>query len=82
MILLCEGKTKPVIVEMSEVQDLLYDDIKEKKFRLEMAQEFRRILEEAEITNFLDPESSQSPKRPDNSKVSTTASKGEPRSRR
>jgi parvulin-like peptidyl-prolyl isomerase len=61
VILLCEGITKPVVVEMSEVQDLLHEDLLEKKYRLAMARHFEQILAAARITNYLDPDQSRSP---------------------
>ncbi|NIL98405.1 MAG: peptidylprolyl isomerase [Planctomycetales bacterium] len=61
VILLCEEITKPVVVELAEVRDLLYQDLLEKKHRLAMAQHFEKLLAAARITNFLDPDASRTP---------------------
>lgn len=54
MILLrCLGRTTPVVQEMRAVRDLLYEDIKEKKLRIGMADEFNRLRNSAQIDNFL-----------------------------
>jgi hypothetical protein len=57
VILWCEGKTKPVAnVEFSEVRDGLYEDLMERKYRVEMAKEFERLNAAAKIKNHLVPE--------------------------
>ncbi len=53
VILLCEGQTKPVEVDFQSVRDLLYEDLYEKKIRVEMAQYFDRLRDQARIVNFL-----------------------------
>ncbi|MCE9553753.1 MAG: peptidylprolyl isomerase [Planctomycetes bacterium] len=61
VILFCEGRTKPVVVEMAEVAKELQSDLHEKKFRVAMAQEFERLQEAAEVENMLDPKASHHP---------------------
>lgn len=61
IILLCEGHTKPTVVEFEAVRDLLHQDIHEKKLRIEMAQEFDRLKDSAHIDNYL-AGTSQSPR--------------------
>jgi parvulin-like peptidyl-prolyl isomerase len=61
IILYCEGYTQPQKVQMSEVHDLLVEDIHEKKIRLAMADEFNRMKDGAQIDNYLTG-SSHSPK--------------------
>ena len=63
VIMFCEGYTKPVVVKMAEVRDLLYEDIFEKKQRLAMAAEFEQIMDRAEIVNFLEPDESRTAKK-------------------
>lgn len=54
IILRCLGFTKPVVREVSEVQDELERDLREKKMRLAMNSEFDRLREAGQIDNFLD----------------------------
>ncbi|MGB6044074.1 MAG: peptidylprolyl isomerase [Pirellulales bacterium] len=61
VVLLCEGITEPVVVEFSEVRDLLYQDLLEKKYRLAMARHFEKLIASARITNNIDPQASQAP---------------------
>jgi parvulin-like peptidyl-prolyl isomerase len=60
MVILCEGFTEPAAVSFEEVRDELYDDIFEKKQRIEMARHFTHLRESAAIDNFL-AGTSQSP---------------------
>jgi parvulin-like peptidyl-prolyl isomerase len=53
MVIYCEGFTKPATVGFDEVRDELYDDIFEKKQRIEMARHFSHLRESAAIDNFL-----------------------------
>ncbi|HWB10507.1 MAG TPA: peptidylprolyl isomerase [Pirellulales bacterium] len=53
VILFCEGQTKPVSIKFKEVENLMRDDIRDKKIRLAMAEEYNRLQEEARIENFL-----------------------------
>ncbi len=53
IIMRCLGRTKPVVKEFAAVQDELTKDIREKKIRLAMAEEFDRLRESAQIDNFL-----------------------------
>ena len=61
IVLFCEGFTAPAEVKFAEVRDELYDDIFEKKQRIEMARFFSHLREDATIDNFL-AGTSQSPK--------------------
>ncbi len=56
IIMLCEGTTKPVVVEMKDVRDELYQDILEKKYRMEMAKRFEKIHAGAKMTHYLYPD--------------------------
>lgn len=53
MVILCEGFTEPAKVSFEEVRDELFDDIFEKKQRIEMARHFTHLRESATIDNFL-----------------------------
>jgi len=63
MVIFCEGFTEPAKVSLDEVRDELYDDIFEKKQRIEMARHFSHLRESASIDNFL-VGTSQAPKVP------------------
>ncbi|NBV44697.1 MAG: peptidylprolyl isomerase [Planctomycetia bacterium] len=62
LVLFCEGYTEPAPVRFEEVRDELYDDILEKKQRIEMARAFSHLREAAAIDNHL-AGTSQSPVR-------------------
>ena len=53
IILKCQGFTEPIVQDVSVVQDELVRDITDKKIAAEMAKEFDRLKEGAEIDNFL-----------------------------
>ena len=75
MVIYCEGFTEPAKVSFDEVRDELYDDIFEKKQRIEMARHFSHLRESAAIDNFL-VGTSQTPTDPAAAKPkSTTLSK-------
>ncbi len=63
MVILCEGYTDAAQVKIAEVRDELYDDIHEKKQRIEMSRYFSHLRESAAIDNFL-AGTSQSPTQP------------------
>ncbi len=62
VILKCEGRTEPVDVNPQEVQQILHQDIYEKKLRLAMSQKFEELRSQARIDNFL-AGTSQAPER-------------------
>ena len=62
VILLCEGQTTPVDVQMAEVRDLIIEDISEKKLRKAMARYFQQLQKKATIDNYL-AGTSQSPQK-------------------
>ena len=53
LVLFCEGYTEPMAVQFAEVRDELYEDILDKKQRIEMARAFSHLREGAAIDNFL-----------------------------
>jgi len=63
MVILCEGYTDASKVNFAEVRSELYDDIHEKKQRIEMSRYFAHLREVATIDNFL-AGTSQSPTQP------------------
>lgn len=52
IIMKCLGRTKPVVEDMADVQVELQKDIREKKLRLAMSDEFDRLRNAAQIDNF------------------------------
>lgn len=77
VILKYEGRTEPVKVDPKEVQEILYQDIYEKKLRGAMSDKFEEIRSRARIDNYLAgtsqaPERVKDPANPtDNSRVDT-----------
>jgi parvulin-like peptidyl-prolyl isomerase len=61
MVIFCEGFSEAAKVSFDEVRKELYDDIFEKKQRIEMARHFTHLREAASIDNFL-AGTSQSPR--------------------
>jgi parvulin-like peptidyl-prolyl isomerase len=53
VILLCEGFTEPVKIDMKEAKTYIYEDLHEKKQRMAMAKEFERLQDACEVDNFL-----------------------------
>ena len=53
VILKCLGFTEPIVTELSAVKSELTKDIREKKMRLAMVDEFDRLKASAKIDNFL-----------------------------
>lgn len=54
IVMRCVGRTKPIVASMDEqIRKELYADIHEKKLRLEMAREFDKLRENAQIDNML-----------------------------
>ncbi|HEV3338760.1 MAG TPA: peptidylprolyl isomerase [Pirellulales bacterium] len=53
VILFCEGYTKPLNVKLKDVEKIMSDDIRDKKMRLAMAQQYSKLQDEARIENFL-----------------------------
>lgn len=54
VVLRCLGRTKPVVEDMQVVRGELVKDLREKKLRIAMAEEFDRIKSAAQIDNFLE----------------------------
>lgn len=53
VVMFCEGRTEPQKVDFGVVKKLIYDDLKEKKLRLAMAQQFNALEDGAQIDNYL-----------------------------
>ena len=53
VILFCEGRTKPIGAKFEEVRNQIADDIRDKKMRVAMADEFTKIQDSATIDNYL-----------------------------
>jgi parvulin-like peptidyl-prolyl isomerase len=72
VILKCEGRTQPVEVNPQEVQQILREDIFEKKLRMAMGERFENLRESARIDNFLAGTSSSPDKVKSDAGPSTT----------
>jgi parvulin-like peptidyl-prolyl isomerase len=72
VILFCEGHTKPVEVDFASVKQMIYEDIRDKKHRLAMADYFERLQDTARVDNYLTGES-RSPEKPKSGAAATTA---------
>jgi parvulin-like peptidyl-prolyl isomerase len=77
VILLCLGHTKSEQVNFEQVKQEIYDDLFEKKMRLEMAKVFDQMMESSRIENFL-ANTRQTPKPP---RTSNPKSQSVPRRR-
>jgi parvulin-like peptidyl-prolyl isomerase len=53
VILMCEGRTQPVQVDLAEVRDLIHEEIHEKKLWLAMDDYYQQLQDEAAIVNHL-----------------------------
>lgn len=53
VILYCEGRTKPVDVELADVRNDIYKDVQEKKLSLAVGNYFQDLRDQATIDNFL-----------------------------
>lgn len=53
VIMYCQGRTTPRVTDFDAVKDELYRDIKEKKMRIAMAEQFEKLRTESQIDNFL-----------------------------
>jgi hypothetical protein len=53
IIMKCLGRTKPLVDNLADVREELVKDIREKKLRLAMVEQFDRLKESAQIDNFL-----------------------------
>lgn len=54
IILRCQGRTRPVTIDKNEARTALYKDIEEKKLRVNMSREFDRLLQTAQIDNYVE----------------------------
>lgn len=53
IIMRCLGRTQPTVTDFNAVRDELFKDIHEKKLRLAMADQFDKLVDAAQIDNFL-----------------------------
>jgi len=68
VVLKCEGRTEPVVTEIDEVRNTLYDELKESKVQIEVAKTFEAIKKKTIVDNYL----TQTSNRPER----TTAAQG------
>ncbi len=53
VILKCEGRTEPVVTDIEEVRNTLYDELKESKIQSEVAKLFDQIKKQTIVDNYL-----------------------------
>ena len=53
VVLKCEGRTEPVVTEIDEVRNTLYDELKESKIQAEVAKTFEQIKKKTIVDNYL-----------------------------
>ena len=53
VILKCEGRTEPVVTDIEEVRNTLYDELKESKIQANVAELFAKIKKETLVDNYL-----------------------------
>lgn len=53
VVLKCEGRTEPVVTDIEEVRDALYDELKESKVQVEVAKTFESIKKKTIVDNYL-----------------------------
>ena len=53
IILMCLGRTEPVVTDFDVVKEELYKHILEKKMRLAMSETFQQLREQAQIDNYM-----------------------------
>jgi parvulin-like peptidyl-prolyl isomerase len=54
IILRCLGRTRPIQVDKNEARAILYKDLEERKLRVSMSREFDRLLQTAQIDNYIE----------------------------
>lgn len=59
IILKCEGRTDPVVTNMDEVRDVIYEELKEQKTQASVAKTFEQIKKETIVDNYLTQTSSR-----------------------
>lgn len=64
IILKCEGFTDPIVKDMVQVKDDLYEQVKEEKTQTAVARVFESIRKEAQVDNYLTQKSTGSPIKP------------------
>ncbi|MBS0203551.1 MAG: peptidylprolyl isomerase [Planctomycetes bacterium] len=52
VVLKCEGRTVPVVTDIEEVKDTLYDELKEAKIQQAVGKTFEKIKEETRVDNY------------------------------
>ncbi|MBD3672954.1 MAG: peptidylprolyl isomerase [Planctomycetaceae bacterium] len=53
VILKCEGFTEPVVTDINQVKDDLYEQVKEEKVQQAVAEVFQKLKKEARVDNYL-----------------------------
>ena len=71
VVLKCEGRTEPVVTEIDEVRNTLYDELKESKIQAEVAKTFEQIKKKTIVDNYL----TQTSNRPDRTTAAASGPK-------
>jgi len=73
VILRCEGRTEPVVTDIKDVWELLYDQVVEEKTQSAVASTFENVKKQANIQNFLaDSITGAAPRKPQPGAVKQT----------
>lgn len=57
IIIKCEGRTDPTVKDLSEVRDILINELKEEKIHMAVAKVFEKLKSEARVDNYVSGES-------------------------
>ena len=76
VILLCEGRTEPIVTDINEVADQLAEELKEEKTRRQIAATFEKIKSQSRIDNYLTNQTSGAPAAGAASKASVKTTSG------
>jgi foldase protein PrsA len=84
VIVKCEGRTEPVVTDIEEVKDVLYEEIKESKTQAAIAGAFEKIKSKTSIDNYLAqtsfrPETNSKPDKKDGVQPTSGTRTGSPK---
>ncbi|MBI3861227.1 MAG: peptidylprolyl isomerase [Planctomycetia bacterium] len=53
IILKCEGRTVPTVTDISQVESILIEELREEKMQIAVAQVFKKLKDEARVDNYI-----------------------------